>query len=98
MSEWESRLYRRIEQLVGSADDESDGGAVVNVTEIERALVETRSDMRTIHAELADVRQALLRLGEASNPEAVQRAVGEARDVLEERLAVLEDGMATLSD
>src|SRR4051812_14990652 len=119
MSEWESRLYRRIEELVASSDD--DDPSRDHLLGLERALASTRGEVSAIRADLAGLRDAVTVLvGKATDDsdsaiaalrgqidsltavmrrqshddtsaagqrsDAVQRAVSEARDVVEQRI------------
>src|SRR5436190_12423758 len=133
MSEWASRLSRRIEELVASSDDNVDEPMRDGLAGLERALVATRGEVSALRADLADLRDTVTvfvgrsnddaesataalrsqveslvadvrRTGQENSAaagardEAVRRAVNESRDVVEERIAALEDGVATLSD
>src|SRR3954468_9181425 len=129
MTQWESRLYRRIEELVASTDDDYyNGGARLEVADLENAVAATRGEVSAVRAELSGLRDSVtVLLGSVTDDtetaltglraqlekltselrryagdnsaatattEAMQRAVTEARDGLDERLAVLEDGLA----
>src|SRR5256885_1251075 len=59
MSEWESRLYRRIEELVASSDDYYDDQSRDDLLGLERALANTRGEVSAIRADLAALRDAV---------------------------------------
>ncbi|MDX6285658.1 MAG: Stringent starvation protein [Frankiales bacterium] len=115
MTEWETRLHRRIEELVASADDDDQAESARTRAE----LAELRSDIAdaleavrdrladnlgSLRGDLSGLRDAVTVLlgavsdNQDSGRDLVQQSIGEARDLLEERLATLEDALESLSD
>src|SRR2546423_6685508 len=86
MSEWESRLYRRIEELVASSDDDdySDGSSV-DIANLQRLLTDTRDEVSAVRADLAGLRDAVTFL------------VGSATDESETAIAALRTDVESLT-
>jgi chromosome segregation ATPase len=101
VTESDTRLFRRIEELAALADD--DDGHSTELAELRHAVSATHTGLASVRSDLAALRDAIAALGRAiPGPDAVKAAIGEpigsVRDALEERLAVIEDGVAGLSD
>src|SRR3954466_7615366 len=60
VSEWETRLYRRIEEIVAAADDDFyDSAQTQEVAGLHQAFASARSEVAGIRADLAGLRDAV---------------------------------------